>query len=253
VTEDVFARQIWSADVDGPKPVVDRVERVRQRTGRRIKVKIDRLFQGTHGYEVYDMLRDLDYDVFNDAKLAEIPSKLEELARLEIAKSKPWMLNCMAGDLSSGLAEAPKRNDLDGLKRFAEVCLEHDVRPCAVTVLTSKKPHIVKLEFNGRAAFEQVLFYVEYLVEFGFTDVVCSPQEATVIREHFGPEAIDLDCPGVRLPGSDARDQARVTTPGQALANGATRIVSGSDITGADDPAVAVEAIAENMRPYVAA
>ena len=42
--------------------------------------------------------------------------------------------------------------------------------------------------------------------------------------------------PGIRLAGDDAHDQARVDTPGDAIARGADWLVIGRAVTGADDP-----------------
>ena len=42
--------------------------------------------------------------------------------------------------------------------------------------------------------------------------------------------------PGIRLAGDDANDQARVDTPGDAIARGADWLVIGRSVTGADDP-----------------
>ena len=42
--------------------------------------------------------------------------------------------------------------------------------------------------------------------------------------------------PGIRLAGGDAHDQARVDTPGDAIARGADWLVIGRAVTGADDP-----------------
>ncbi|MDP9102315.1 MAG: orotidine 5'-phosphate decarboxylase, partial [Actinomycetota bacterium] len=49
---------------------------------------------------------------------------------------------------------------------------------------------------------------------------------------------------GVRLPGGDAQDQARVATPQQALHDGADLLVIGRPITAAGDPGAAAAAIA---------
>jgi len=49
--------------------------------------------------------------------------------------------------------------------------------------------------------------------------------------------------PGVRPAGSAAGDQARVVTPAEAIAAGATHIVVGRPITGAPDPGAEARAI----------
>src|SRR5687767_6841802 len=104
---------MWSADVPDVETLLGLVDSMPK-----LKViKIDRLFVRRHGDVVFPALAERDIKVFNDAKLVEIPSKLEELALLEINRTDPWMLNCMAGSVSSGITEAEKRDDLDGLKR----------------------------------------------------------------------------------------------------------------------------------------
>jgi orotidine-5'-phosphate decarboxylase len=45
--------------------------------------------------------------------------------------------------------------------------------------------------------------------------------------------------PGTRPAGAEAQDQARVVTPGQALAAGADWLVVGRAVTSAGDPALA--------------
>jgi orotidine-5'-phosphate decarboxylase len=49
--------------------------------------------------------------------------------------------------------------------------------------------------------------------------------------------------PGVRPAGGAADDQARTATPAAAIAAGADYLVVGRSITGAPDPAAAVQAI----------
>ena len=52
--------------------------------------------------------------------------------------------------------------------------------------------------------------------------------------------------PGVRPAGADLGDQKRVTTPGEAIANGSDHIVVGRPIWRADDPRqAALDVIAE--------
>ena len=53
--------------------------------------------------------------------------------------------------------------------------------------------------------------------------------------------------PGLRPAGSDVGDQKRVVTPRQALDDGASMLVIGRPITGAEDPALAIGAIAAEL------
>jgi orotidine-5'-phosphate decarboxylase len=72
----------------------------------------------------------------------------------------------------------------------------------------------------------------------GVGGCVCSPLEVAALRRRM-PEPFVLVTPGIRPPGSDRGDQARVMTPAQAMAAGASRLVIGRPITAAADPAAA--------------
>jgi orotidine-5'-phosphate decarboxylase len=54
--------------------------------------------------------------------------------------------------------------------------------------------------------------------------------------------------PGVRPAGADLGDQKRVTTPAQAIANGADHVVVGRPIWQHADPKAAAEAIMAELR-----
>lgn len=220
-------RIIWSADVD----CFGEVERALDGMSDLRIIKIDRLMlAGATFYEI-DRLNSRDVKVFVDAKLIEIPSKLEALAH-RYCQHRPWMLNCMAGAISNGNFGGSSDSELDGLKRFADVCHSYEVRPCGVTVLTSKTERIVEAEF-GPGPNTQALWYTEMLVRAGFTDVVCSPQEVAAIKANFG-DRITINTPGVRMLDAQPDDQARVMTPRDAIEAGADRLVIGRPITQGD-------------------
>jgi orotidine-5'-phosphate decarboxylase len=66
--------------------------------------------------------------------------------------------------------------------------------------------------------------------------VVASAQEAATLRAELGDDFV-IVTPGVRPVGSERDDQARVVTPAEAIASGASYIVVGRPITEAEDPA----------------
>lgn len=237
---EVLDRIIWSADVSNETTLIATLKRM---PDLRI-VKIDRLFAEMAGLGVIDELNDCGLKVFDDAKLVEIPSKLEALARHHV-QHKPFMLNCMACCLSTGEMDAAELDRRDGLKRFADVCLAADVKPCGVTVLTSKSEMMSRREF-GQPPGDQVLSYLEFLLAAGFTDVVCSPEEVPLIRKESRFDGLGLNTPGIRPVDSETGDQARVSTPEAALAAGATRLVIGRPIT-VGDPAANLAAIVASL------
>jgi orotidine-5'-phosphate decarboxylase len=75
---------------------------------------------------------------------------------------------------------------------------------------------------------------------------VTSAHEAREVRRELG-EGFAIVTPGVRPRGSDVGDQARVVTPAEAVAAGATHIVVGRPITGAPDPKRAADAMVHEL------
>lgn len=82
----------------------------------------------------------------------------------------------------------------------------------------------------------------------GCAGVVCSGREAAMIKSHLGDDFIVVT-PGIRpawqTGGRD--DQKRVTTPAEAIRQGADYLVIGRPIRDADDPRAAAERIAEEI------
>jgi orotidine-5'-phosphate decarboxylase len=75
--------------------------------------------------------------------------------------------------------------------------------------------------------------------EAGLDGVVCSGEEVSAIRKAIdGP--FTLVTPGIRLPGGDKNDQARIVTPEIAIQSGSDYLVVGRPITGAQDPIAAI-------------
>ena len=81
----------------------------------------------------------------------------------------------------------------------------------------------------------------------GADGVICSPQEAALIRDL--PEAKDrlIVTPGVRPTHAEAGDQKRIATPAQAISDGADHIVVGRPISRASDPREAALNIVADM------
>ena len=77
----------------------------------------------------------------------------------------------------------------------------------------------------------------------GADGVIASPQEAALIRAL--PEAMGrlIVTPGVRPKGAAAGDQKRISTPAQAIGDGADHIVVGRPIWQAADPSAAALAV----------
>ena len=84
--------------------------------------------------------------------------------------------------------------------------------------------------------------------EAGADGVIASPREATLIRALPSASGRLIITPGVRPAGADKGDQKRISTPAQAIADGADHIVIGRPIWRAPDPRAAAEAVLAEMR-----
>jgi orotidine-5'-phosphate decarboxylase len=112
----------------------------------------------------------------------------------------------------------------------------------AVTVLTSLDDRDMdKLGVHGRVQ-DQVLRLAALALANGCHGVVASAREASELRSKLSGD-FAIVTPGVRPAGAAHGDQARVVTPAEAIAAGATHIVVGRPITDAEDPAMEARAI----------
>jgi len=116
----------------------------------------------------------------------------------------------------------------------------------AVTVLTSMDDADLAAVGVSGGATDQVLRLAALAQENGADGVICSPREIAAIREACGPD-FKLVVPGIRPKGAALGDQKRVKTPTEAMADGASYLVIGRPITGADDPSAAATAIINDL------
>ena len=121
------------------------------------------------------------------------------------------------------------------------------LRILAVTVLTSLDQ--VDIHEMGYTCAVRQLFdlRVRNAVRAGVDGLVCSPLEVGDVRRVVGPGML-LVTPGVRSAGAAKGDQKRVATPAQAMADGASHLVIGRQVTQAADPNKAVREILAELR-----
>ena len=116
----------------------------------------------------------------------------------------------------------------------------------AVTVLTSLDDHDLHemgYPHSVRALAER---RIHQAIAAGCDGVISSPREAEMARALGGRDFLVVT-PGVRPDWSAKNDQARAATPLDALKAGASHIVCGRPITGANDPHAAALRVAAEM------
>ncbi len=169
-------------------------------------------------------------EVFLDLKLHDIPNTVAGAARA-VADLQPAYLTVHA---SGGAAMIRAAADAVPATRVA-----------AVTVLTSlSAADLDRIGLVG-PPLDAVRRLAVLAVGAGARALVCSPQEVAAVRAEVGPDVV-LITPGIRPAGADGverHDQVRITTPEQALADGADLLVIGRPITGAADPGAAARAL----------
>ncbi len=122
-----------------------------------------------------------------------------------------------------------------------------DLTLLGVTVLTSMAESDVEDSW-GRAVDsieKEVVRLARLAEESGVGGVVASVREAAPIKDAVGSDLVVVT-PGIRLAGDDTHDQARVSTPAEAVAAGADYLVVGRSVTQAPDPAEALRRVYED-------
>jgi len=172
--------------------------------------------------------------VFLDLKLHDIPNTVAGAVRA-VLPLRPHMLTLHAAG-GGAMIEAARRT-ADGADRPLLL---------AVTVLTSLDSSALHATGVAGGPRQQVLRLARLALGAGADGLVCSAQEAAMLRDALGAGPV-LVVPGIRPAGSEAADQARTMTPRQAAEAGADWIVVGRPITGSADPAAAAAAIAAEL------
>ena len=150
--------------------------------------------------------------IFADLKLHDIPNTCVSTIRA----IKDLKVNYLTIHISSGL---------DALKAAKKV--SGNIKLIGVTVLTSLDNKALReIGFNKNV--KKIVLHQARLANKAKLDaIVCSAQEAKIVKKIFKKEIIT---PGIRFT-SKIDDQKRVLTPKEALANGADWLVIGRDLT----------------------
>jgi orotidine-5'-phosphate decarboxylase len=199
------------------------------------RVKVGKELFVAAGPSVVARLQERGFEVFLDLKFHDIPNTVAGACR-SAARLGVWMMNLHA---SGGAA----------MMRAAREAVAGVARPpllIGVTILTSLgDADLANVGFAGTAE-ENVLRLARLARANGLDGVVCSAREAPALRQAAGAD-FALVTPGIRLPGGAANDQSRTVAPAEALRLGATYLVIGRPITGAADPAAALESIRNSL------
>ncbi|MEN8409577.1 orotidine-5'-phosphate decarboxylase [Acinetobacter bereziniae] len=190
----------------------------------------------THeGPSVVKALHNKGFDVFLDLKFHDIPNTTAQ-AVCAAADLGVWMVNVHAS----------------GGRKMMETCVErlkagnYSTQLIAVTVLTSMGREDLRDIGLDIEPFEQVKRLAKLTQDSGLDGVVCSAQEAKMLRQDLGAE-FALVTPGIRPAGANADDQKRIVTPKQAMLDGSTHLVIGRPITQSENPSQTLQDILSTL------
>ncbi len=195
------------------------------------RLKVGKELFTAAGPAVLEQLMQRGFEVFLDLKFHDIPNTTAQACKAA-AELGVWMVNVHA---------------LGGRKMLeaAANAVASSSKPpklIAVTMLTSMAAADLADIGITESPAEMVLRLATLTRDSGLDGVVCSAQEARLLRERLG-KSFCLVTPGIRPAQASLDDQSRVMTPQAALLAGASYLVIGRPITQAADPLQALRAI----------
>lgn len=195
------------------------------------------LFISVGPLAIQTVVEETHAEIFLDMKFHDIPETVSGAQKAaHMHKAKFITVHC---DEGSKLLIAV----VDSVKNGTKVL--------AITVLTSLSEEDLK-EIGMREELQDpvklVLHRAELAQRAGCSGVVCSGKEVKAVKERFGKDFIVV-VPGIRPSWAHISndDQARITTPSEAIKNGADYIVIGRPIRDAKDPQEAAKRVAEEI------
>ena len=158
-------------------------------------------------------------DFWLDLKINDIPqTALSAIDSLKDLKKCKYVTVHVNGGLEM----------LKSIKKKAKK-INKDLKILGVTVLTSLNNNSLKQIGHTKNVKQLVLKQADLIKESGCDGIVCSAQEALMVRKRY--KNLLIITPGIRMPGDSSNDQIRIMTPKQAFKNNVTGIVMGRSLT----------------------
>ncbi len=199
------------------------------------RVKVGKELFTAAGPALVENLVTRGFGVFLDLKFHDIPNTVASACKAA-AQLGVWMMNVHASGgraMMQAAREALESAQAGGTRRPKLI---------AVTVLTSMgQSDLADIGMQGSPA-EAVLRLAQLAQGAGLDGVVCSAQEAALLRGACGA-GFNLVTPGIRPADGVQGDQKRVMTPRAAVDAGADYLVIGRPITQAADPVAMLQRI----------
>ncbi len=201
-----------------------------------VRLKVGKELFTAAGPALVESLQQLGFELFLDLKFHDIPNTVAGALK-SAAGLGVWMVNVHASGGRRMLEAAA-----NAISQVSNPPLL-----TAVTVLTSMGvEELGELGITATPA-EQVKRLALLAQSVGIEGVVCSAQEAQMLRQACGDDFL-LVTPGIRPAGSQKDDQTRIMTPQEAQQAGVNYMVIGRPITQAAEPSAAAYHILQSLQ-----
>ena len=192
-------------------------------------VKVGLELYTASGPDVVGAFVEAGFDVFCDLKFHDFPNTVGRAARVVGSLGARWVTVHTSG--GAAMLQAA----VDGLADGAAAADLAVPGVLGVTVLTSDKV----------VSQEQLEERCGLAVDSGCEGIVCAATDLAATSRFAG--RLVRAVPGLRLPGGATHDQARVSSPREALDEGADLLVVGRAVTAVDDPVAACEVLVDHL------
>lgn len=200
-------------------------------TPQQCRLKVGKELFTAAGPALVETLVQRGFEIFLDLKFHDIPNTVAGACK-SAAGLGVWMLNVHALG-GRAMLEAARAAVADAGRRPLLI---------AVTVLTSMGANDMKeVGLEGEPA-QAALRLAKLAQASGLDGVVCSAQEAGLIKRECGAQ-FRLVTPGIRPAGGNVNDQQRVMTPALAVEAGSDYLVIGRPVTQAADPLAVLDSV----------
>ena len=167
-------------------------------------------------------LEKIKYDFWLDLKINDIPqtaiSAIDSLKDLKKCK----YITVHANGGFEMLKAVQKKSKI----------INKNLNILGVTVLTSLNNKSLNKIGHTKNVEQLVLKQAALIKKSGCDGIVCSAQEALMVRKKY--KKMLIITPGIRLPGDSSNDQLRIMTPKEAFKNKVSGIVIGRSLTTGD-------------------
>jgi orotidine-5'-phosphate decarboxylase len=172
-------------------------------------------FYSKHGRRFLESFKS---DYFLDIKANDIPqTALSAIDSLKDLKKCKYITVHANGGLEM----------LRAIKKKTKI-INKNLKVLGVTILTSLNNKSLKEIGHTKSVEQLVLMQAGLIKKSGCDGIVCSAQEAKLVRKKY--KNLFIVTPGIRLPGDDVNDQSRVMTPNEAFKKNVSGIVMGRSL-----------------------